>query len=91
MTSYCFKKKAELQKQIECNPWALPKIENNKCICSRPYTGENCEDCLSGYIKTLDPEFGKHAVCSLDLSKCSRDICNNHGDCLTAPDKANED
>jgi hypothetical protein len=85
-TKYCFSNevKNSTLNGLDCNPNAMPKIEDGKCICTSPYTGASCEDCESGYIKSKDRK-GHHAICSLDLSRCSNDICNNHGQCIKPP------
>lgn len=50
-----------------------------------PYRGPLCEECERGF--TLSKDRFSHAVCSVDLSRCSADVCNNHGQCIEAPSR----
>ncbi len=74
-TNYCI---ADPYKR--CNPNAMPTLSNGKCQCSYPYRGNTCEDCADHYLRAVDDSH--HAVCTLDLTKCSQDYCNSHGDCI---------
>jgi hypothetical protein len=80
-TSYCFMGDEEIQEQTKCNPNSMPKVgQEGRCICTYPYKGVTCEECENSYVKTIDSK--QHAVCSLDMHKCSADFCSNHGQCL---------
>jgi hypothetical protein len=36
--------------RIECGNG---KQDQNRCVCDKPYTGEQCQDCIVGYFKNL--------------------------------------
>ena len=89
-TQYCFESDADSKNNhiVKCNPNAYAKIVDQVCDCTYPYKGENCEKCEEkSYIAKRD--MSGHTVCVLDDSKCSTDICNNHGECLKPVTKAN--
>ena len=64
---------------MKCNPNAFAKLVDNKCVCTYPYKGTECEECERGYNAVTN---GKHPICLLDKKVCSQDYCNRHGDCL---------
>lgn len=88
-TRYCIESEAErlASAPVKCNPRASAKLDGDgKCICSSPYTGNDCESCVAGFKSTQkqlwDSHDGKaHTVCSLwDSRSLSRETCNNHGE-----------
>ena len=89
-TLYTFPDNSTNVSKPVCNPWAFPKIVDNKCQCSYPYTGPLCESCETGFNPSKDNKQGKHTVCVLDQDKCSKDTCNNHGTCIKAPNTATD-
>lgn len=77
---YCIQSSSSIgAMKPSCNPNSMPKIVNGQCKCQYPYTGSDCETCEKGFKQTKDSY--KHAVCAVDLTRCSSDVCNSHGTC----------
>jgi len=76
---------AYLDKWFECNPLAKAKRHaDNKCLCTPPYTGSLCEDCISGFKAErkelrLGPHDTKtHTLC-VPVAGSDEVMCNNYG------------
>src|SRR5438876_881659 len=69
-TQYCFEEKKEVEKEeiLKCNPNALTKIVDDKCVCSYPYKGDLCEECEKNFLKK---SYHGHTECVLDEESCS--------------------
>lgn len=68
--------------RCNCNPFSKFKCNSNNeyndnshktCICTKPYTGNYCEQCEDGYIMY-------NGVC-ISQENCNKNHCNNHGKC----------
>jgi hypothetical protein len=65
-TSYCFGKevsgRAMANKNCsKCNPLGTTSCgDNGKCACAHPYTGDKCDQCVSGY--DISTSFSKSMV-----------------------------
>ena len=68
----------------KCNPYAKPKFERNgECVCTYPYTGSDCEQCMSGFKATkTTTRIGnvkqKHTVCVAE-EESDEGECNGFG------------
>jgi hypothetical protein len=87
-TQYCIQSEYERKgsASVKCNPRASAKLDSNgRCLCASPYTGDDCESCVSGFNSAKKPLWDSHdgqahTVCSHDsTSSLSRETCNNHG------------
>lgn len=58
-TGYTFPSTEADSIKLVCNPWAFPKVVDNKCQCSHPYTGTLCEQCVSGFRETKETKDNK--------------------------------
>ena len=74
-----------------CNPFADAKFEEGKCICPFPYTGSNCEQCVTGYKeeKMEDIDDSSHTICVGD-AKAETFRCNGHGSIQSGKCHCNE-
>jgi len=54
--------------EYNCDPFNI-----KKCICKKPYKGENCFDCIDGY-------FMYKGKC-ISNENCDKNYCNQHGKC----------
>jgi hypothetical protein len=88
-TRYCVESEQErvASAPVKCNPRANAKLDSGgKCLCAAPYTGDDCESCISGFNSERKPLWdshdGKaHTVCSLDTrGRLTRETCNQHGE-----------
>ena len=85
-TSYCFDTTGEHDPLAHCNPLAHPKLhKDGSCICSSPYKGHDCEECIDGYIQQKsEVPYGRgktksHTMCVLDHDHVTEAACNGHG------------
>lgn len=58
---------------------------NGQCLCATPYTGSDCEQCVSGFMSEQKPLWDSkdnkmHTLCSFEGTELTRLTCNNHGD-----------
>ena len=87
---YCFGDGLEnesvyLEEKKKCNPLSKYKLaDDGSCICTPPYKGPTCEDCISGYvpqqreIRSWGSKTASHTVCVAD-SASDEVMCNNFG------------
>ena len=67
-------------KTCECNKnmnteYSCDPYDNKKCICKKPYSGNNCYDCINGYFMVK----GK----CISGENCNKNYCNNNGKCYS--------
>jgi len=58
------------------NPYVADRCPNNKCICATGYTGDQCQECLVGFLKN------EVNASYFSCDSCSA-LCNNHASACT--------
>ena len=69
-------------KTCECNKnmnteYSCDPFDIKKCICKKPYSGDQCYDCIDGY-------FMYKGKC-ISSENCNKNYCNEHGKCNKNP------